>query len=159
MNKVILSLVAAMSLSACAQATDSLDKVAPYPEAKKDQVRHVIELDKKDNESNYQVELIIGKTLKVDCNHQWFGAEVDEKDLQGWGYSYYVVSDLQGPMSTLMGCADNTKKDAFVQANMGSDAFVRYNSKLPIVVYAPKGVDVKYRIWAAEDKVQDALSK
>ncbi len=27
--------------------------------------------------------------------------------------------------------------------------FVRYNSKLPIVVYAPKDIDVNYRIWQA----------
>ncbi|WP_269814768.1 serine protease inhibitor ecotin [Proteus vulgaris] len=159
MNKVILSLVAAMSLSACAQATDSLDKVAPYPKAQENQVRHVIELEQKDNEGNYQVELIVGKELKVDCNHQWFGADLDEKNLEGWGYSYYVVGDLNGPMSTMMGCADNTKKDAFVQANMGSDAFIRYNSKLPIVIYAPKDVDVKYRIWSAADTVQDSVKK
>ena len=48
MNKVILSLVAAMSLSACAQAVDSLEKVAPYPKAKENQIRHVIELEQKE---------------------------------------------------------------------------------------------------------------
>lgn len=159
MNKVILSLVAAMSLSACAQAVDGLDKVAPYPKAKEDQVRHVIELENKDNESNYQVELIVGKELMVDCNRQWFGAELDKKDLEGWGYNYYVLSDLNGPMSTMMGCPDNIKKPAFVQANIGQDAFIRYNSKLPIVVYAPVGVDVKYRIWSAADTVQDTTKK
>ncbi|QAV22171.1 serine protease inhibitor ecotin [Proteus hauseri] len=159
MNKVILTLVAAMSLSACAQAVDGLEKVAPYPKAQDNQVRHVIELEKKDNESNYQVELIVGKELMVDCNRQWFGAELDKKDLEGWGYDYYVVGDLNGPMSTMMGCLDNTKKAEFVQANMGQDAFIRYNSKLPIVVYAPTGVDVKYRVWSAADAVQDSVKK
>ena len=159
MNKVILSLVAAMSLSACAQAVDGLEKVAPYPKAQENQVRHVIELEKKDNESNYQVELIVGKELMVDCNRQWFGAELDKKDLEGWGYNYYVVSDLNGPMSTMMGCPDNVKKPAFVQANMGQDAFIRYNSKLPIVVYAPADVDIKYRVWSAADVMQDAIKK
>lgn len=34
---------------------------------------------------------------------------------------------------------------------------LRYNSKLPIVVYTPENVEVKYRIWKAEDKIQDAV--
>ncbi|MBG3038807.1 serine protease inhibitor ecotin [Proteus mirabilis] len=159
MNKVILSLVAAMSLSACAQAVDSLEKVAPYPKAKENQIRHVIELEQKENEGNYQVELIVGKEMMVDCNRQWFGAELDKKDLEGWGYDYYIVSDLNGPMSTMMGCLDNTKKPAFVQANMGQAAFIRYNSKLPIVVYAPKDVDVKYRVWSTSDEIKNSTKK
>ncbi|OAT35034.1 serine protease inhibitor ecotin [Proteus myxofaciens] len=166
MNKVILSLVAAMSLSACAaqavdkKATESLEKqLAPFPKAEKNQVRHVIELDKIDNEDNYQVELIVGKEIMVDCNHQSFGAELKSKDLEGWGYNYYVVSDLKGPMSTLMGCMDNTKKPAFVSAFLGQDAFTRYNSKLPIVVYAPTDVDVKYRIWSTNGEMKDTIQK
>ncbi len=62
-------------------------------------------------------------------------------------------------MSTMMGCLDNTKKPAFVQANMGQAAFIRYNSKLPIVVYAPKDVDVKYRVWSTSDEVKDSTKK
>jgi serine protease inhibitor ecotin len=28
-------------------------------------------------------------------------------------------------------------------------AFIRYNSRLPVVVYAPEGAEVRYRIWSA----------
>jgi ecotin len=36
----------------------------------------------------------------------------------------------------------------------GEPYLIRYNSKLPVVVYVPKGVTVKYRIWkAAEETV------
>lgn len=31
----------------------------------------------------------------------------------------------------------------------GDPCFVRYNSRLPIVVYVPETVLVRYRIWAA----------
>jgi serine protease inhibitor ecotin len=27
---------------------------------------------------------------------------------------------------------------------------IRYNTRLPVVVYAPEGVEVRYRIWSAE---------
>jgi ecotin len=36
---------------------------------------------------------------------------------------------------------------------------VRYNSKLPIVVYAPTDVEVRYRIWSASDKVNTAIQE
>lgn len=29
----------------------------------------------------------------------------------------------------------------------------RYNSKLPIVVYVPKGYVLEYRIWKADEKL------
>jgi ecotin len=31
----------------------------------------------------------------------------------------------------------------------GEPRLIRYNSLLPVVVYAPEGVEVRYRIWSA----------
>ena len=31
----------------------------------------------------------------------------------------------------------------------GDPHFIRYNSQVPIVVYVPEGVEVRYRIWTA----------
>lgn len=31
----------------------------------------------------------------------------------------------------------------------GEPYLIRYNSLLPVVVYAPEGVEVRYRIWSA----------
>jgi len=31
----------------------------------------------------------------------------------------------------------------------GEPLQIRYNSRLPVVVYAPKGYEVRYRIWNA----------
>ena len=31
----------------------------------------------------------------------------------------------------------------------GEPYLIRYNSRLPIVVYVPEGVEVRYRIWSA----------
>jgi ecotin len=33
---------------------------------------------------------------------------------------------------------------------MASSGPVRYNSKLPVVVYVPEGLEVRYRLWKAE---------
>ena len=55
--------------------------------------------------------------------------------------------------------AESKKEKKFITAYLGDDGMLRYNSKLPIVVYTPENVDVKYRIWKAEDKIQDAVAR
>ncbi len=51
-----------------------------------------------------------------------------------------------------MACPDDSRKQAFVQVG-GEPQLVRYNSKLPLVIYAPADMEVRYRIWSA---AQDA---
>ena len=63
-----------------------------------------------------------------------------------------------GPLaSTMMACPDGKKEKKFVTAYLGDAGMLRYNSKLPIVVYTPDNVDVKYRIWKAEEKIDNAV--
>ena len=57
----------------------------------------------------------------------------------------------------MMACPDGKKTKKFVTAGLGDDAMLRYNSKLPIVVYTPENVDVKYRVWEAQETVQNAV--
>lgn len=133
----------------------SLKDVAPYPEAENDFVRQVIHLPEQKDESAFKVEVLAGKTLKVDCNLQRLSGNLEEKTLEGWGYSYYRLDKVMGPVSTLMGCPDNKKIDAFVPV-VGDGFLLRYNSKLPVVVYTPKDVEVRYRIWSASSDVKRA---
>lgn len=54
-----------------------------------------------------------------------------------------------------MACPDGQTRQDFVPV-IGDGFVLRYNSKLPIVIYAPKDVEVRYRLWSAADKVQQA---
>jgi ecotin len=36
----------------------------------------------------------------------------------------------------------------------GEPYLIRYNSRLPVVVYTPTGVEVRYRIWSAGTEVK-----
>ncbi len=47
--------------------------------------------------------------------------------------------------------------DHFV--SLGSETIVRYNSRVPLVVYVPAGVEVRYRFWRAETPVRTALAE
>jgi ecotin len=36
----------------------------------------------------------------------------------------------------------------------GEPYLIRYNSRLPVEVYAPEGVEVRYRLWRAEPEMK-----
>ncbi len=146
---VVGALALSVAVSACASAGGSaLSKVAPFPEAEAGFARHVIWLEKADHEDAKKVEIIAGKTIEVDCNHHRFGGSLTEQTLSGWGYSYYELKEVKGPAATMMACPGDSKEERFVPVQ-GDGFLLRYNSKLPVVVYAPEGVEVNYRVWEA----------
>jgi ecotin len=151
-----MTAILALSLAAAAPAmAASLKDIAPYPEAEKGFTRQVIHLPAQADESAYKLEILAGKTLQVDCNRQRLGGNLEAHTLEGWGYNYYRLDNVSGPASTLMACPDGKKTEAFVPV-VGDGFLLRYNSKLPVVVYVPKDVEVRYRVWSASQDVQKA---
>ena len=129
------------------QAADNMKAFLP---AKEGMVRYVLHLTEKDDESLFRVELIVGKTVLIDQSNQYFfGGHIEKEQIDGWGFTQYKVRNL-GPMGgTRMAVDPNAKKiDRFITIG-GAPYLIRYNSRLPIVVYVPEGVEVLYRIWSA----------
>lgn len=126
------------------------DNMKAFPPAEEGMVRHVLELPKQDDESAFKVELIAGKTVQADAHNKYFfSGKIEREVIQGWGFPRYNVSKL-GPMAgTMMAIDPNAPKvDRFIK--LGGEPFlIRYNSRLPVVVYAPEGVEIRYRIWRA----------
>jgi ecotin len=153
--KILISilLVSAAFISPAYSQTD--ENLKPFPAAKQGMQRYVITLENKANESDYKVEVFAGKTMKVDCNHHGLIGNFETKTVKGWGYTYYNFQSKGRTTSTLMGCPDNTLKDAFI----ASSKALRYNSKLPLVVYVPEGFEVRYRIWERQEKEEQAEVK
>lgn len=112
--------------------------------------RHVILLPHKEREMDhdYRVELIVGQTIQTDgVNKYRLMGQIDEQTLNGIGYQYYLVSKIQGALSTKIGVPAGQKPvNEFVEIPR---RLVPYNSRLPIVIYAPADADVKYRIFEA----------
>lgn len=128
------------------------DEMKPYPPAEEGYKRMVIHLQPLADEDANKLEIIIGKTLKVDCNRHWFIGQMTEEVAKGWGFPYFILKSVTGPASTLMACPPNQKEhEAFVQVQ-SDEGLLSYNSKLPVVVYVPVDFEVHYRIWTAKEE-------
>jgi ecotin len=127
------------------------DNMKAFPPAEAGMMRYVINLPAQDNEDDFKVELQVGKTVKLDAaNRYFFSGKLEKETIQGWGYDRYLLREL-GPMGgTLMAVDPNAPKvDRFIMLG-GEPSLLRYNSRLPLVVYVPEGVEVRYRIWRAD---------
>ncbi len=121
-----------------------------FPAAKDGMQRFVIVLPHKERgeEDDFKVELVAGKQMETDgVNLYRLGSNIKPQPLVGWGYTFYEVSGSGPAMSTLMAPPPGTPKETkFVG---GQPLQIRYNSRLPVVIYAPAGHEVRYRIWQA----------
>jgi len=127
-----------------------------FPPAEQGMVRYVLQLSRKDDEAALKVELIVGKTVQTDGrNRYFFGGKIEAETIKGWGYTRYKVNKLGPIAGTLMAINPNAPKvDQFITLG-GNPYLIRYNSRLPIVVYVPEGVDVRYRIWSAGTETEE----
>jgi ecotin len=125
-----------------------------FPPAGEGMGRFVIMLPPRKEEELLKVQLLVGKTVKLDPqNRYFFGGRLETETITGWGYDRYVLKSL-GPMAgTLMAVDPNEPKvDRFITLG-GEPELLRYNSRLPLVVYVPEGVEVRYRIWRSDATV------
>jgi len=153
MQLLILGLVV---LSVPAFGAEHLELKA-FPAAKEGMERFVIVLPHKGRgeEDAFQVELIVGKEMLTDgVNLVRLANTIEARPLEGWGYTYYEVTGSSETLSTMMAPPEGAPQiKTFVTA---SPLHIAYNSRLPIVVYAPTGYEVRYRIWQASKKTNKA---
>ena len=120
-------------------------------------VRYRISLPKLPDESALKVQLVIGKTVKTDATNSYvFGGTIETETIPGWGFDRYILRKL-GPMAgTLMAVDPNAPQvERFISVG-GEARLLRYNSRLPLVVYVPDGVEVRYRVWRADPNIARA---
>jgi len=136
----------AMTPSAPAHRHSISQELEAFPRQLAGHVRHVIELPALPDEDDHKLELIGGKAMTVDCNTRGLDGAFQARDVPGWGYGYWVLQSRAQVRSTLMMCPPGSERPGFVAAE---PLLVRYNSKLPVVVFVPEGYTLRWRVWRA----------
>lgn len=156
MKSFVLSmLVAGMAVFSASAETEAERNLKAFPPADEGMTRHVLMLPPQEQEDSLRVELKIGKTVKTDGeNRYFFGGNLKTVNIEGWGFDRHLLAEI-GPMAgTMMAVSPDTPKvERFITLG-GEPQLLRYNSRLPIVVYVPGGVEVRYRIWRAEPEAK-----
>lgn len=137
------------------QPSQAADNMKAFPPAAAGMVRHVLQLPAQADEAAFKVELIVGKTVQLEeRNKYFFAGKIEAENIQGWGFTLYKVDQL-GPMAgTLMAVDPAAPKVARFIRLGGEPYLIRYNSRLPVVVYVPAGTEVRYRIWSASPETK-----
>ncbi|MEX2961937.1 ecotin family protein [Microbulbifer sp. TYP-18] len=129
-----------------------------FPSTVEEKRRHVVTLPKVVDESRFMVELMPGRVEQVDCNPRSYQAKLRREVLVGWGYPYFVLSDLEPAKSNRKACPETAKRRRFVRVR-GENLMLPYASGTPLVVFLPPGFDLKYRIWRADKNYSNARIK
>lgn len=128
----------------------------PFPPAGAGQKRWVVNMPRQADESLFQIEIFAGKVMDVDCNRHFLAGEWQEVELQGWGYTYFNFVSNGQVASTKMACPNQATRKEFVAA---ASKMLRYNSRLPWVIYTPEGYSVRYRIWQGVGQTKPAENR
>ena len=163
---VIAALLAIVSCGhrAAAEPSSPADDVDPdavtnlekaYPPAPPGRERKVLLLPHKtrEEEGDFKVEIVVGRTIETDgVNRYRFGGMIEERDIPGWGFSYYdAVGSFDVPAATRI-AAGPARERRFVP---GPRLLVPYNSRLPLVVMVPTGCEVRWRLWRADGEPRE----
>ena len=154
-KKIILSLAFLLGGISLQAAESDKERAHMFPQPQEGFERYIIEVPNMDDKDDHKVELVIGKKMLADCNLRSLVGKIHSVTLKGWGYSYLEVRDIHVGPSTMMACREPATEQ-FIALRPSEKTMLRYNSRLPIVIYVPKDYEVRYRIWSAGDEVKRA---
>ncbi|MBD3905363.1 serine protease inhibitor ecotin [Chryseobacterium sp. Ch-15] len=154
----VLMMFVVGNVSAQKKKAEKFEKlqIEMFPKAKEGYKQVYIQLPIAKNENDLKVEFFVGVEKMLDCNNHFLMGKVATQDLQGWGYNYYEVESNGETGGTLMACPDQKKTKKFVSLQ---PEIVRYNSKLPLVFYVPKDLEVRYRVLRPDATMKKATQK
>jgi len=155
-------LFAMLLLFSCKKNSNQISKnyasydLSMYPKSNDSLVRHIIAVPIEENEGLFNLEIWAGQKRMVDCNKHRISGSFTKKTVKGWGYSYYDFTVSPHQISTRMACPDTILTEKFIRSKT---EHIRYNSKLPVVVYCAKGLEIEYAIWSKNKSPKKAKTE
>ena len=108
---------------------------------------------------DWRIQLIVGQTVTLDCNTQRLsGSGMTMRMLpKASGKALFEVKGPVAVISTKMACPDDQPtRTSFL--SMGKQPYlVPYNASWPIVVDLPENIELRWRVWKAETRQQEAV--
>ena len=108
---------------------------------------------------DWRIQLIVGQTVRLDCNtKRLLGPGVTMRMLpKASGKALFEVKGPVAVISTKMACPDDQPtRTSFL--SLGKQPYlVPYNASWPIVVDLPENVQLRWRVWKAETRQQNAV--
>jgi len=164
-HPLALAAGAALLVAGAAGAVPRLD-LTPYPAPAAGQNRWVVQLPGipppsrdpglSSDPADWRVELLVGREQPIACNLEQLQGEIRSETVPGWGYTLYRVSGGGAVASTRMACPPGAPRRPGFITLAGPALLAPYNPSLPIVVDAPRGLQVRWRLWKAERQQQRA---
>ena len=154
-------------ITSAGRAIPRLD-LSPYPKPAPGERRWVIQLPGvlppapaggvAGDPRSWGVQLVVGEEMPVDCNIRRISGQLRVSDVPGWGYPIYR---LEGPnaglaITTLMACPKGQPKPIRFVTLGGDPVLAPYNVSLPIVVYLPERLELRWRVWRPLEPLQPA---
>ena len=166
--RLALPLLMVAASAPAAAAIPRLD-LSGYPATKQGLKRWVIQpsglLSKSDDAMisahplDWRVQLIVGKEVDVDCNvKRLSGPSLSMQRLpEASGKALFEISGPVLVLSTRMACTkEQAQGTSFL--SLGKQPYlIPYNASWPVVVDLPDGVVLRWRVWKAETKQQEAV--
>ena len=163
----VAAAVSALSLTALPAAAIPRLDLSAYPQPAAGERRWVIQLPgvlppSRDpalspDPRQWRVQLVVGQMADVDCNATSFSARLRAWQPASSAIKAYKV-DAVGPLvSTRMACPDGAARRRTFVSMAGKPYVVPYNASVPIVVYAPAPLELRWRLWKAERDSREAL--
>ena len=108
---------------------------------------------------DWRIQLIVGQTVTIYCNiKRLSGSGMTMRMLpKASGKALFEVKGPVAVISTKMACADNqSSRSSFL--SLGKQPYlVPYNASWPIVVDLPETLQLRWRVWKAETRQQNAV--
>ena len=108
---------------------------------------------------DWRIQLIVGQTVRLDCNTKRLSGTgmIMRMLLKASGKALFEVKGPVAVISTKMACPDDQPtRTSFL--SLGKQPYlVPYNASWPIVVDLPENVQLRWRVWKAETRQQNAV--
>ena len=130
---------------------EALENAKNYPN-KAGYKKHLLYIPKLENqeETNRKVEIIPEKTLGVNSAVHSLSGKMETGKVEGYNFDYWIFDATVENKVVIETSTKSEKKDKFT---IVEKKLVAYNSRLPIVVYAPEGFEINYKIWETNGKM------